>query len=130
MNASRITFPSCSEVFIAAQAPKPASYRHFWHMVIQEKVTVIVMITKLVEKRKRKAHHYWPEEEGEEAEGPVMELGGGCRVEHMETSYTQGCYFLRRFLLTLPGGVTREVTQIQTEEWPDLTAPEEPRYAE
>ena len=34
---------------------------------------------------------------------------------------------LRRFLLTLPGGVTRQVTQIQTEEWPDLTAPEEPR---
>ena len=56
VNASRIEFPGCSQKFLAASAPKPASFKQFWHMVIQEKVSVIVMITKLVEKNKRKAH--------------------------------------------------------------------------
>ena len=57
-------------------------------MVIQEEVStlsrlfyfsqvsVIVMITKLVEKNKRKAHQYWPEDDGEEPLGLVLEIGG------------------------------------------------------
>ena len=99
-------------------------------------VTVIVMVTKLVEKNKRKAHHYWPEDTGAESPGKVLELGGGCRVEHVVTTY-QGAYFLRqalpwiiiprRFNLVTADGKTREVVQIHTEEWPDLEAPEEPR---
>jgi len=64
-------------------------------MVIQEEVSVIVMITKLVEKNKRKAHQYWPEDAGEEPLGLVLEIGGGCRVEFVSTSY-QGSYFLRQ----------------------------------
>ena len=38
VNASTIEFPDCSQKFIAAQAPKPVSFSHFWHMVIQEEV--------------------------------------------------------------------------------------------
>ena len=57
-------------------------------MVIQEEVStlsrlfyfpqvsVIVMITKLVEKNKRKAHQYWPEDDGEEPLGLILEIGG------------------------------------------------------
>ena len=56
-------------------------------MVIQEEVStlsrlfyfpqvsVIVMITKLVEKNKRKAHQYWPEDAGEESLGLVLDIG-------------------------------------------------------
>ena len=36
--------------------------------------------------------------------------------------------FSRKFLLhNLPGGGSREVVQLHTNDWPDLTAPEEPR---
>ena len=34
----------------------------FWHMVWQEKVHFIVMLTNLVEENKKKCAHYWPEE--------------------------------------------------------------------
>ena len=63
-------------------------------MVIQEKVSVIVMITKLVENNKRKAHQYWPEEEGREPLGPVLDLGKDTRVEHVSTSCEE-TYFVR-----------------------------------
>ena len=89
VNASRIVFANCEQTFLAAQAPKPVSFNHFWHMVVQEKVTnvstlvlilpkvsVIVMVTKLVEKNKRKAHQYWPEDAGEEPLGLMLEIGG------------------------------------------------------
>ena len=39
VNASRIVFSGVAQKFLAACAPKPASYRHFWQMVIQEKVS-------------------------------------------------------------------------------------------
>ena len=81
-------------MFLAASAPKPAAFKQFWRMVIEEKVPVIVMITKLVEKNKRKAHQYWPEEEGEEAMGPVLDLGDNTRVEHVSTD-NQATYIVR-----------------------------------
>ena len=41
MNASRIVFPGVAQKFLAASAPKPVSYCHFWQMVIQEKASLI-----------------------------------------------------------------------------------------
>ena len=87
---------------------------------------MIVMITRLLEKKKRKAHHYWPDTEGEESPGPVMALEGGSRVEFLTTE-DHGSFCLRRFSLWLPDGGIREVVQLHTEEWPDLEAPEDPR---
>ena len=124
MNASRIAFPDCEQTFLAAQAPKPESFDQFWHMVIQEKVSinilskehttifllidqeksftntftqvsVIVMITKLAEKNRRKAHQYWPDPSGEESLGVELDIGGGCKVEHLSTSF-QGSFFQRQ----------------------------------
>ena len=103
-------------------------------------VSVIVMITKLVENKRRKAHQYWPDANGEESKETVLEIGGGARVEILSTSY-QGSYHRRQiwnqnhfinlisrnFTIFLPDGDMKQVVQIQTKEWPDLTAPKEPR---
>ena len=113
VNCSRIAFPGRPNKFLATQAPTPASTRHFWHLVIQEEVAVVVMITRLEEGGRRKAEQYWPDEAGEEAMGPVLELGGGARVEYRDTSY-QGTYFRRRFTLYLGDGGIREVLQVNS----------------
>ena len=68
-------------------------------------VSVIVMITKLVEKNKRKAHQYWPESSAEDPERQKLDIGGGCKVEHLSTSF-QGSYYQRQatyFENPLPG---------------------------
>ena len=59
------------------------------------KVSIIVMLTELVENKRRKANQYWPDTSGEDEIGTVLELGGGCRVEILSTSY-QGSYHLRQ----------------------------------
>ena len=52
VNASRIKFNDLEQTFIACQAPLPGSFNHFWQMVIEEEVEMIVMVTQLVEAKK------------------------------------------------------------------------------
>ena len=111
-------FEGCPVTFIAAQAPRPASFRHFWHMVIQEEVSVIMMITRLLEGKKRKADQYWPDQEQ-----AVVELGEGSRVELVSSSY-QGTYHLRKFTLWLPDGGMRQVPALTKPNLPGVPAPD------
>lgn len=47
--------------FICAQGPNENSIGHFWKMVAQQRVRVIVMVTNLVEKGREKCEQYWPD---------------------------------------------------------------------
>ena len=89
VNASRIKFPGLAQTFIACQAPQPRSFAHFWQMVIEEKVEVIVMVTQLVEAKKVKADQYWPDKDNSK-----MDLKDGARIELLDTSF-QGNYHIR-----------------------------------
>ena len=57
-------------------APLPGTKEDFWYMIWQEKVSLIVMLTKLVENGKTKSDHYWPfDQQKEEAcEGISIEM--------------------------------------------------------
>lgn len=50
--------------YICCQAPLPNTFYDFWRMIWQYRCPVIVMLTKLEEKNRRKAHAYWPREVG------------------------------------------------------------------
>ena len=46
--------------YISSQAPLPQSFDDFWQMVWESHIGVIVMLARFIEKRRVKAHCYWP----------------------------------------------------------------------
>ena len=62
-------------------------------------VQVIMMITKLVERNKVKAHQYWPSDgsDNSDIDDPtdhIIDLGDDCKVQFKSSSF-QGTYYLR-----------------------------------
>ncbi|XP_071132256.1 uncharacterized protein [Mytilus edulis] len=60
INASYIDNYEKEKAYIAAQGPKNETVRDFWHMIWQEKVGKVVMVTQLKENQKIKCAQYWP----------------------------------------------------------------------
>ena len=75
INANRVNYQN-GRSYIATQAPLPGTKEDFWLMVWQERVSLIVMLTNLVEGGKTKSDHYWPyDQQREEAcEGLTIEM--------------------------------------------------------
>ncbi|CAC5418190.1 PTPRT [Mytilus coruscus] len=61
INASYIDNYETKKAYIAAQGPKQNTVRDFWHMIWQENVRKIVMVTQFIENQKIKCVQYWPE---------------------------------------------------------------------
>ncbi|OPL33216.1 receptor-type kappa tyrosine-protein phosphatase, partial [Mytilus galloprovincialis] len=61
INASYIDNYDQEKAYIASQGPKKVTMRDFWHMIWQENVGKIVMVTQLEENKKKKCEMYWPE---------------------------------------------------------------------
>ena len=56
--------------FLVTTGPLPRTVGDIWHMVWQEKVQFIVMLTNLMEEKKKKCARYWPEDpQGSETYG-------------------------------------------------------------
>ena len=71
----QIKFADFDQKILAVQAPKKNMVSGFWQMVLGQEVSVIVMITKLVENNKEKANQYWPDEDN-----PTLELENNIKV--------------------------------------------------
>ena len=79
------------------------------------------MVTQLVEGFNRKADQFWPEV------GDEVKVRGDVKVAY-KASYTEGILTIRQFVILLPDGGKREVTQVQPEDWADLgTSADGPR---
>ena len=47
--------------YIATQGPLPDTTKDFWQMVYEQKSSLIVMVTPLIENDYIKCHKYWPD---------------------------------------------------------------------
>eukprot|EP00092_Neocalanus_flemingeri_P105635 GFUD01135429.1.p1 GENE.GFUD01135429.1~~GFUD01135429.1.p1 ORF type:complete len:202 (-),score=73.98 GFUD01135429.1:99-668(-) len=90
----------------------------FWQMVVDQEVSLIIMITRLVENQKRKAHQYWPDEED-----PDLQLENGIDIKFETEEVFEG-FYKRKFKVT-DGGERKTVEQLQCTTWPDMEAPKD-----
>ncbi|XP_052526095.1 receptor-type tyrosine-protein phosphatase kappa-like isoform X3 [Tympanuchus pallidicinctus] len=117
INASYVDSYRSPRFFIAAQGPLPGTVVDFWQMVWQEKTSVIVMLTGLVEHNKIKCEQYWPEQQ---------QVYGDFTVTLNNTRTTMGIV-TRVFCLQKAGyALPRTVEQFHYMQWPDHEVPRNP----
>ncbi|XP_033746096.1 LOW QUALITY PROTEIN: tyrosine-protein phosphatase 99A-like [Pecten maximus] len=107
------------KAYIATQGPLPSTFADFWRMVWEQNSVVIVMITKLVERGKRKCDQYWPDD--------GIELYGPIQVKHLNT-FSRAHYTVRMFSLKntklKKQYSERIVYHFHYTEWPDHGVPD------
>ncbi|KAJ8301223.1 hypothetical protein KUTeg_020210, partial [Tegillarca granosa] len=107
------------KAYIATQGPLPQTFADFWRMIWEQNSLVIIMITNIMERGRRKCDKYWPEE-GIEQHGPIS-------VKHINT-FSRSHYTVRIFSLKntkiKKQFSERIVHQFHYTEWPDHGVPD------
>lgn len=117
INANFVSCEKARRKYILTQAPLPNTMNDMWRMIWQEKVPVIVCLTKLSEGEVQKAHKYWPDE------GQTTQFG---RLYVKQTkAHLVSNIAVRYFDIWMEGGKDHalSVTHMHYLDWPDHGAP-------
>ncbi|XP_066247286.1 tyrosine-protein phosphatase 99A isoform X2 [Euwallacea similis] len=125
INANYIDGFLVSKRYIGTQGPLPSTFDCFWRMIWEQRVTIIVMITNLVERGRRKCDMYWPKE--------GSELYGFIQVrlvkEDIMATYTVRTLVIRHTRIKRAKDasmVEKTVYQYHYTNWPDHGTPDHP----
>uniref|UniRef100_H3CKS4 Protein tyrosine phosphatase receptor type O n=1 Tax=Tetraodon nigroviridis TaxID=99883 RepID=H3CKS4_TETNG len=114
INANFIPGYRHPEEYIATQGPLPETRNDFWTMVLQQKASLIVMLTQCNERRRVKCDHYWPF-----TDEPVTY--GEISVEMLSESESPE-WTVRKFRLGYADN-SRDVLHLNYTSWPDHGVP-------
>ncbi|XP_051821644.1 tyrosine-protein phosphatase non-receptor type 9-like [Antechinus flavipes] len=117
INANFIDGYNHKNAYIGTQGPLENTFGDFWLMVWEQKVLVIVMITQLEERGKRKCGQYWPMEKDDQFQFDSLVVTNEG-VEHMN-------YYKKTTLEihNVENQQKRQVTHLHFLNWPDYGVP-------
>ncbi|XP_021710392.1 tyrosine-protein phosphatase 99A isoform X2 [Aedes aegypti] len=124
INANYIDGYQRPRSFIGTQGPLPGTFDCFWRMIWEQRVAIIVMITNLVERGRRKCDMYWPKD-GAEMYGVIQ-----VRLirEDVMATYTVRTLQIKHTKLKKKKASQSEklVYQYHYTNWPDHGTPDHP----
>ncbi|KAM6987112.1 receptor-type tyrosine-protein phosphatase O-like isoform 2-T2 [Aplochiton taeniatus] len=114
INANYIPGYKSPREYIATQGPLPETRNDFWKMVLQQKSSIIVMLTQCNERRRVKCDHYWPF-----TDEPVMY--GEISLEMLSETESPE-WTIRNFRLGY-ADESQDVLHLNYTSWPDHGVP-------
>jgi len=124
INASYITGPHRTKEYIATQGPLANTSSDFWLMILENNVTIVVMLTNVSENGMEKCHLYWPSTD----EKIKRFTDSKVTVEFLSQEpidVKNGIYWVQTKFYVSNGKLSSEITHLQYTMWPDHGVPSE-----